>query len=126
MKLESFLAAKSVVSLAFGLAFIALPSPATSLLGMELDGNGEILGRMLGACLAGIGLACWFLRRAEPQAKADLSFSLCLTDTTGFVIALLAQLGGQLSELGWVIVALWGVFGFGLGYYRFLKPNASV
>lgn len=125
MKLADLLAAKAAVSLLFGLAFVVAPKECMSLMAVDLDPNGALLARMVGACLAGIGLVCWLSRQAEAKSRAGVALALCLADALGFVIVLVGQLGGLMNGLGWIIVVLWGVFALGLGYFRFLKPESD-
>ena len=49
--------------------------------------------------------------------------SLFVADTIGFILALIAQLSGKMNGLGWLLVALWLVLAFFLGYFYFLKPE---
>jgi hypothetical protein len=125
MKLGGFLLAKAVVSVVFGLAFVVLPSQVGSLLGIGLDPAGQTLARMVGACLIGIGFICWLGRDFESQARQGVAFSLCVADSIGFVVVLLAQINGLMNVLGWIIVCLWLLFAMGLGYFRFLAVPES-
>ena len=125
MKLSGLLLAKAIVSVAFGLAFIAVPTQVLSLCGVELEPIGEVLARMIGACLTGIGLVCWCAKSFEAQARQAIALSLCIADTIGFAIMFIAQRSGLLNELGWIIVAFWFLFAAGLGYFRFFKPDVE-
>jgi hypothetical protein len=42
-------------------------------------------------------------------------------DAIGFVVALIAQLGGVENELGWSTVAIYLLLAVGFGYFRFAK-----
>ena len=125
MKLGNFLVVKAVISLAFGIAFALVPAAVMSLYGVTLDLGGALMARFLGACLIGIGLICWLDRNAAPQVLQGITLALCIGDTVGFIVALLGQLSGLANALGWVNVVIWLLLALGLGYFRFLKPNAS-
>jgi hypothetical protein len=69
----------------------------------------------------------WFARNAARSEIALRALVLAITigDTLGFVITLLAQLGGLANALGWVTVALYLLLALGFGYFQFVKPSAS-
>lgn len=125
MKLGSFLAIKAVISLVFGLLFALLPAVAMSLYGVQLDAAGIVMARYFGACLIGIGLICWLNRSGDAQLLQNITLSLCIADTIGFIVALMAQLSGLINALGWINVIIWLLLALGLGYFRFLKPASS-
>ena len=125
MKLSSFLAAKAIISLAFGLGFVVIPAVVWSIYGLTLDPAEIMMTRFFGACLLGIGLICWFTRNADFKVLKGITLSLCIADTIGFIIALTAQLSDIVNTLGWINVAIWLFLALGLGYFRFLKPGTS-
>lgn len=122
MKLSSFLVVKAIISLAFGISFVAVPAAVWSIYGVTLDPAGILMTRFIGACLTGIGLICWLTRNADSSALKSVTLSLCIADTIGFIVAVSGQLSGIMNTLGWIIVAIWLLLALGLGYFRFLKP----
>ena len=125
MKISSFLTLKAIISLAFGIGFIAIPATVWSIYGVTLDPAGIIMTRFFAACLIGIGLICWVTRNADFNTLKGITLSLCIADTIGFVIALSMQLSGIINTLGWINVAIWLLLALGLGYFRFIKQGAS-
>ena len=125
MKISSFLMLKAIISLAFGIGFVAIPTAVWSIYGVKLDPAGIMMTRFFGACLGGIGLICWITRNADFNTLKGITLSLCIADTIGFIVALSAQLSGILNTLGWINVAIWLLLALGLGYFRFLKPGTS-
>ncbi len=125
MKLNSFLLVKAIISLAFGIGFAVIPAAMWSIYGITLDPVGIVMTRFLAACLIGIGLICWLTRNADWNALKGITFSLCVADTIGFIVALSGQLSGIMNTLGWIIVAIWLLLALGLGYFRFLKSGTS-
>ncbi len=125
MKISSFLMLKAIISLVFGIGFVVIPAVVWSIYGVTLDPAGIIMTRFFGACLLGIGLICWVTRNAEFNTLKGITFSLCIADTIGFIIALSAVLSGIINMLGWFNVAIWFLLALGLGYFRFLKPGTS-
>ena len=125
MKISSFLMLKAIISLVFGIGFIAIPTAVWSIYGVELDPAGIMTTRFFGACLVGIGLICWITRNGDSNTLKGITLSLCIADTIGFIIALTAQLSEVINALGWINVAIWLLLALGLGYFRFLKPGTS-
>ena len=125
MKISSFLMLKAIISLAFGIGFIAIPTAVWSIYGVKLDPAGIMTARYFGACLGGIGLICWITRNADFNTLKGITLSLFIGDTIGFIVALCGQLGDLMNTLGWIIVAIWFLLALGLGYFRFLKPSTS-
>jgi hypothetical protein len=125
MKLSSFLMAKAIISLVFGIGFVAIPAAVWSMYGVTLDPVGILMTRFLAACLIGIGFVCWITRNADFNTLKGITLSLFIADTIGFIVALSGQLGGLMNTLGWIIVAIWFLLALGLGYFRFLKPSTS-
>jgi hypothetical protein len=125
MKLSSFLTAKAIISLVFGIGFVAIPAAVWSMYGVTLDPVGILMTRFVAACLIGIGLICWITRNADFNTLKGITLSLFIGDTIGFIVALSGQLGGLMNTLGWIIVAIWFLLALGLGYFRFLKSSTS-
>jgi hypothetical protein len=122
MKLSLFYSLKALISVGFGILYAAVPAWTMSIYGVTLDPAGSFMARFLGASLIGIGLICWTYRNASFKTVQNILLSLFLADSIGFVIALMLQLSGAINPLGWMIVAIWGFFALGNGYYRFMKP----
>ena len=125
MKLSHHLAVKAVLSLIYGITFAVIPATIWSLFGMTLDPADVFLTRLSGGFLIGIGLVCWLDRNAELQARQGIALALFLGDIVVTIAVLLAQIDGLVNALGWVNVAVCAYLTAGLGYFRFLKPDAS-
>ena len=77
--MKRFLILTAVIEAATGLALIALPAIVVRLLlGAEISGATVPLGRVAGAALLALGVACW-LARNDTQSRA----------TRGLVVAML-------------------------------------
>jgi len=125
MKLTTFLIVKAIVCFVFAIGYILIPVATGSIYEITLDPDGIIMARFFGALLLGIGLILWLCRNADWNVLKSITLSLCIADTIGFVIALVAQLAGVMNPLGWIIVVIWLLLASGLGYFRFLKPGNS-
>ncbi len=121
MKPSIFLVIKAVISLAFGLAFAAIPGIVGPLYGIQLDPTGVLMARWFGALLIGIGIICIFAGKATgTKLQQDVILSLFIADILGSVVAVVGQLSGLMNTLGWTIVAIWIILALGLGYLRFI------
>jgi len=126
MKLSVFLAVKAVISFAFGIALVAIPSLFISLFAYLQCPVGILNTRIAGALLIGIAFICWSVRScSDLKAVKGVLLGLFIADTIAFVAVLLAQLSDVMNAFGWVDVAIWFLLASGLGYFRFLKTSAS-
>lgn len=126
MKLSTFLTIKAVVCFLFALEFFVIPVQGMAMFGINLDPGGVLMVQFLGAMFVGVGLICWLYRSASYKTLQNILLALFVADTIGFVFALLAQLSGLTSTLGWVIVAIWLLLAAGLGYFRFMHPSLKL
>ena len=62
--MKVFLVIKAIISLAFGLGFIIIPTVTASIYGIQLDSYGILMARWFAAFLVGIGLICIFTSTA--------------------------------------------------------------
>ena len=77
--MKRFLKLTAIIEAATGLALIAVPAIVVRLLlGAEISGASIPLGRVAGAALLALGVACW-LARGDTQSRA----------TRGLVVAML-------------------------------------
>jgi hypothetical protein len=125
MQVNTFLIIKAIVSLAFGLALVLIPATLMDWFGITLDDPGTFMARTVGACLIGIGLTCWLGREVADDGRRSITLALFIGDSIGFVVTLLAQLGGLMGGLGWALVAIWLLLALGNGYCRFMKLGTS-
>ena len=101
---------KAALETLAGLALIAVPSMAISFLtGQQLaEAGGLVLGRIGGAALVTLGIACWLVRNAsQNRAALGLILALLFYDVSAVVIFLCAHFGMRLNGIGlWPAVAL--------------------
>ena len=97
--MKRFLTLTAIIEAATGLALIALPAVVVRLLlGGEISGASIPFGRVAGAALLALGVACW-LARDDTQSRA----------TRGVVIAMLMY--------NLVATAVFAFAGIGLGLH---------
>ncbi len=95
----------AVIEVGAGLAILVVPSAAVALLlGASLDTPAAVAaGRVAGAALLTLGVACWVARRdGQSRAAAGLVAAMLLYNTVAVAILAYAGLGSGLDG-----IALW-------------------
>ena len=102
--MKRFLILTAVIEAATGLALIALPALVVRLLlGAEISGASIPLGRVAGAALLALGVACW-LARGDTQSRATRGLVVAMLMYNLVATAILAFAGIGLQLHG---VVLW-------------------
>lgn len=124
MKLSALLVANAIVAAVFGAGFVVVPAQVTSLYSPEA--TSPLVTQLLGAAFLAIAVLTWNARNApESEARRAILLGLFVGDCIGFVVSLVAQLGGLMNTLGWSTVAIYLVFALGFGYFLFAQPKGS-
>ena len=111
--MKKLLDVAAVIEAATGLALMIYPPLVTRLLlGDEVSGAGEALGRVAGFALLSLGLACWpgvdSAGATTPALRALLTYNLLAT----IYLAYLGIDGGLVGSLLWPAVAIHAVLTF--------------
>ena len=102
--MKRFLTLTAIIEAATGLALIAVPAIVVRLLlGAEISGASMPLGRVAGAALLALGVACW-LARDDTQSRAARGLVVAMLMYNIVATAVLAFAGIGLGLHG---VALW-------------------
>lgn len=118
-----FLLVKAVVSILVAIFMLFLPATFGGWFGLSVTPVTEAMARFFGAAMVGIALICYFASDATASAlRRKTILSLCVGDTIGFIVQLVAQLGGLFNALGWILVVIWALLALGLAYFYFLRP----
>lgn len=126
MKLSSVLVVSAIVSILFGIGFVAMPAAALAMYGVSLNTAGLFMTQLFGAALIEIGLVAWAVRyAADPGRQRGIALGFCVGTTIGFVVALQAVMGGVVNALGWSTVVLYGGFALAFGYLRFFAGSTA-
>ena len=93
----------AVIEIGTGLTLLGAPSMTTTLLlGSSLQtATGLLVGRLTGAALLSLGIACWFARHdGQSSAGRGLLVAMLLYNTAAAALFLYAGLGLGLTGLG--------------------------
>ena len=102
--MKRFLTLTAIIEAATGLALIAVPAIVVRLLlGAEISGASIPLGRVAGAALLALGVACW-MARDDTQSRAARGLVAAMLVYNVATVVLLAFAGISLRLHG---VALW-------------------
>jgi hypothetical protein len=110
LKYRDVMTVGAIISILFGLAFLVLPTRFTSFYNIELNAGGDLIGRLFGAALIGLGLINWLGRDLKDvQAKRALLTGNAVGTGLGSIIALIGQLMGVggINSLGWTTVIIY-------------------
>ncbi len=102
--IKRFLILTAIIEAATGLALIALPAIVVRLLlGAEISGASIPLGRVAGAALLALGVACWLARDdTQSRAAGGLVVAMLIYNIVATTVLAFAGIG-----LGLHGVALW-------------------
>lgn len=108
MSFRSLLVAKAAACLIFGPLLLLVPDRLATLLGMSLGPAGRFVAGLYGASVIGNLMLTWLARDTPPsRARLPIIIALLAYDGTGFVVTLLAILGGVVNSLGWAVAAMY-------------------
>lgn len=126
MKRSTFMAIAAVFALVFGLAFLLIPVPLTSLYGITLDADGQWIARCLGSAFLGAAVTTWFGKNApqDEALRAILLGDFALA-ATGLAAAVLYAILGSANPLIWSVAVVYAFLTAGFVYFRFVKPASS-
>jgi hypothetical protein len=126
MKLGNLFAVNAVIAGLFGLAFIFAPAQLLAQYGLAIGAGFGLVAQLFGAALIGYAVLTWPVRKAgDSEARRAIVFALFISDGAAFVLALIAQLKGQVNSLGWSTVAIYLLLALGFAYFHFAKPSEA-
>ncbi|MDP3521297.1 MAG: hypothetical protein Q8S02_11815 [Hydrogenophaga sp.] len=102
----------ALVTLPFGLMFLATPAQAAALYGhVASEAYTLFMGRLFGVQLLLFGGALWALRGArEANVQRTAAMALASFTTLGTVVTAWGVLSGAVNAMGWTSVAVYGFF----------------
>jgi hypothetical protein len=122
MSFKTLMIIKAIICLGFGPILLFLPEQLLELLGLTYCVGAAFTAREYGATLIGNLLLTWFARNAEASlTRRAITLHLFVYDAIALIVTLVFVLSGDMSPLGWGIVAVY-LF-FTIGYGCFLLPQ---
>jgi hypothetical protein len=131
MKLSALMIVNAIIAVVFGLGFVFAPSQMASFYSPEVGVTEagvvlEVVAQLFGAALIAFAVLTWVARNApDSGARQAVLLALFIGDAVGFVIALIAQIGGAVNALGWSTVAIYLLLAIGFGYFRFMAKTET-
>lgn len=123
MNIRVLMIVNTFVAGLFGIGFVLIPGQLLSQYGITTDAALALIGQLLGATFIGFAVLTWAARNTtDSEARRAIILALFVGDVIGFIVALIAQLGGVVNALGWSTVAIYLLLAFGWGYFLFTKP----
>jgi hypothetical protein len=108
---NTFLAISGAIGVVFGLEFLLLPEFALRQYGMQTESQALLQARYFGGTLVPWGFAGWLMRRVRDDAALK---ALLVAGAVGWAIGLALSYGavssGRQGPMGWLSVAIYGVF----------------
>ena len=128
MNLRNLFRVTAVLVAITGLTWVLAPKAMSASSGIDLDPYAAYYVQQLGTI--NIALAVLFFLVSgmahSPARQAVVSFFFVQQVLSG-IVSLLAVLGGVLpGSVGWTAVAFNLVFALAFGYFRFIRPEASL
>jgi hypothetical protein len=124
MKLANLFAVNAVIAGLFGLAFVFAPARLLAQYGLAVDAGFALVAQLFGAALIGYAILTWLVRKAaDSDSRRAIVLALFISDAVAFVLALMAQLKGLVTSLGWSTVAIYLLLAVGFAYFQFAKPS---
>ena len=126
MKLSALMVINAIVAVVFGLGFVLVPGQVVSLYGITADAPIQYVGQLFGAALLAFAALTWTARNVpDSEARRAILLALFIGDAFGFIVALIGQLGGVVTALGWSTVVIYLLLAIGFGYFRFAGPKTT-
>lgn len=128
MSLRAPFVLSAVLSVVFGLSFVATPTQSLAAYGFTDPSAGHVYAlRWFGVYLIATGVLNWMARGVEPSdaRRAIVAFNL-VSGSAGIVLALVGVLQGIVNTFGWVSVVIYLVLvGLLLPHVSARAPSAA-
>ena len=128
MKLSALLSISGVVSILFGIGFVAVPVAMLAQYcqcGAPPDPHLIFVARLYGAALIQIGVLAWFARNiVDSLGRGAIVLAGLVGMGIGFIVALHGQMHGVMTTLGWSTVVIYALLAIGFAYFQ-IAPKSS-
>ena len=119
MNTRNLLIVSAVVTLGYGVGLLLIPNIIGPTYGFGTSPGEILLGRFIGVAFLTIGLINWYSKDAGYAALRPVILGNFLGDAVGFIVSLMGTLGGVMTSVGWVSVALYLILSLGFAYFQF-------
>ena len=114
----------ALVAIAFGLAFLFVPTMALLRFGVDEYASTRLVVQFFGTALLTVGLLAWFAQKvSEPGIQTGLCIALLVGSVAGLVMSIIGTVTGLIRSLGWLAIVVYVLFVLGYGFLLFLKPK---
>ena len=114
----------ALVAIAFGLAFLFVPTMALLRFGVDEYASTRLVVQFFGTALLTVGLLAWFAQKvSEPGIQTGLCIALLVGSVAGLVMSIIGTVAGLIRSLGWLAIVVYVLFVLGYGFLLFLKPK---
>jgi hypothetical protein len=122
MKFSTFITSAAIVAGAFGVAFVLAPGTVISYYSTESGPMLSFMGQLFGGSLFAFAVLLWSARNVTGPEARRIVVALFVADFLGFILSLIAQLGGVVNALGWSTVGIYLFYSIGFAYFLVKKP----
>ena len=124
MKLATFLSIVGVITILFGIGFVAAPAEVLAQYGAPADAHTIFMSRFFGVALINVGLLLWIARGiSDALGRRAIMLSGLVATIIGFIVALQGELNGLVNGLGWSTVGIYAAFAIGFAYFQFAAKS---
>ncbi len=126
MKFKNLLIVNAVLTLAFGIGFVLIPSNLISLYGISPEPGTILAAQLYGGLLIAIGLLTWFSRgMADAAALRAIQLSFMIAFGINSIVHIRGTVSGVMNALGWSAVVLYLLLTIGYAYFYFTTPKGQ-
>lgn len=124
MKASTLFAFSAVLAIVFGTVLVLAPVQFLELFGIIVKDGGKLVSQLFGASLIGFASIAWSSKDApDSQARQATIYGMLTGVVGGFIITLVAKLGGMSNQIGWSIVILYLILALGWGSTAMRKSD---
>lgn len=111
MKWKTFCLFKTVLTLAFGLLVLLVPSFLWGLFGFDVNDHVVLLSRLIGILYVAMGVMFYNMRFLDPSvSRKQTAVIVGTADLASALLFTVAVLQSVVNPLAWLMMASYGVF----------------
>jgi hypothetical protein len=124
MTIRTLFVILAILAVPHGIVFVLFPFQLDAIYGLEHSSSVELVSRLFGALLVGIGSIIWLARdfREDAAVRAVL-MSGVVSYAIGLVVVVMATLAGTMNAMGWFATLIYLFGTVGCGYFLITHPK---